>query len=63
MLNSGDNKKHMFKQHISSMTGIENGYLIFSLVVFMAFFTGVLIWTWKANKTYIDDMKNKPFDQ
>lgn len=53
----------MFKQHITSMTGIENGYLIFSLVVFMAFFTGVLFWLLKADKTYIQDMGNKPLEQ
>jgi hypothetical protein len=52
----------MFRQHISAMTGIENGYLIFSLIVFMSFFAGVLIWIWRTDKTYFNDMKNKPLD-
>ncbi|OYU97104.1 MAG: CcoQ/FixQ family Cbb3-type cytochrome c oxidase assembly chaperone [Bacteroidetes bacterium B1(2017)] len=52
----------MFKQHIQSMVGIESGYLIFSLIVFMTFFVGVLWWVFKADKNYIKDMGNKPFE-
>lgn len=52
----------MFKQHIQNMTGIENGYLIFSLIVFFVFFVGVLWWTFTADKAYIKDMEDKPFE-
>ncbi len=52
----------MFKQHIQSMTGIQDGYLIFSLLVFMVFFAGVVWWLFKADKAYIKDMEQKPFE-
>jgi cbb3-type cytochrome oxidase subunit 3 len=52
----------MFKQHIQSMVGIESGYLIFSLIVFLSFFLGVLWWVVKADKKYIKDMEQKPFE-
>lgn len=52
----------MFKQHIQSMVGIESGYLIFSLVVFLSFFIGVLWYVLKADKDYIKDMEQKPFE-
>lgn len=52
----------MFKQHIQSMVGIESGYLVFSLIVFLTFFMGVLWWVYRADKKYISDMKNKPFE-
>lgn len=44
------------------MVGIESGYLIFSLLVFLGFFLGVLWWVIRADKNYIRDMKNKPFE-
>jgi cytochrome c oxidase cbb3-type subunit 4 len=52
----------MFKQHIQSMSGIQDGYLIFSLIVFFLFFVGVLWWTFTADKSYIKDMEDKPFE-
>ena len=32
-----------------------------SLVIFFAFFTGLLLWISKADKSYINTMKNMPF--
>ena len=52
----------MFKQHIQSMVGIESGYLIFSLTVFLSFFLGVLWWVIKVDKNYIKNMEQKPFE-
>lgn len=53
----------MFKQHIQNLTGVfHSGYLIFSLIVFMTFFLGVLVWVFKADKSYIKDMEKKPLE-
>lgn len=53
----------MFKQHIQNLTGVvHSGYLIFSLILFMAFFIGVLWWLLKSDKEYFKDMEQKPFE-
>jgi cytochrome c oxidase cbb3-type subunit IV len=52
----------MFKQHIQGLVGIHTGYLIFSLLLFMAFFLGVIWWLFKADKNYFKDMEQKPFE-
>ncbi|MDP1727101.1 MAG: CcoQ/FixQ family Cbb3-type cytochrome c oxidase assembly chaperone [Bacteroidota bacterium] len=52
----------MFKQHIQNIPGIQSGYLIFSMLVFIVFFLGIIWWLFKADKAYIEDMKNKPFE-
>lgn len=49
------------KQFLANVEGVD-GYLIFSLVVFMAFFIGLIWWVLKADKQYIDKMKQIPFD-
>ncbi|HLP34241.1 MAG TPA: CcoQ/FixQ family Cbb3-type cytochrome c oxidase assembly chaperone [Bacteroidia bacterium] len=49
------------KQFLYNVTGVD-GYLIFSMVVFILFFVGLLWWVFKADKTYINQMKNLPFD-
>ncbi|MFA6262347.1 MAG: CcoQ/FixQ family Cbb3-type cytochrome c oxidase assembly chaperone [Bacteroidia bacterium] len=49
------------KQFLENVTGME-GYLIFSMVVFITFFVGLLVWVFRADKTYINKMKNLPFD-
>lgn len=51
----------MFKQHLKNVE-IMDGYLIFSLLVFMVFFIGVVVWLNKVDKKYISDMKNKPLE-
>jgi cytochrome c oxidase cbb3-type subunit 4 len=49
------------KQFLANVQGVD-GYLIFSMIVFMLFFVGLLGWVFKADKQYINDMKNIPLD-
>jgi cytochrome c oxidase cbb3-type subunit 4 len=49
------------KQYLANVQGVD-GYLIFSMIVFMSFFIGLLFWVFKADKKYIDKMKNIPLD-
>jgi cbb3-type cytochrome oxidase subunit 3 len=50
------------KQFLENVSGVE-GYLIFSMIVFLTFFIGLLVWVFKADKNYINKMKNLPLDQ
>lgn len=50
------------KQFLTHVTGME-GYLIFSMVVFILFFVGLLWWVFTADKAYIEKMKNLPLDK
>jgi cbb3-type cytochrome oxidase subunit 3 len=49
------------KQYLANVQGVD-GYLIFSMIVFMSFFIGLLFWVFKADKKYTDKMKNIPLD-
>ena len=49
------------KQFLQGVTGVE-GYLIFSMLVFLTFFIGLLIWVYRADKSYITKMKNLPLE-
>jgi cbb3-type cytochrome oxidase subunit 3 len=49
------------KQYLANVQGVD-GYLIFSMIVFILFFVGLLFWVFKADKNYIDKMKNIPLD-
>lgn len=49
------------KQYLANVQGVD-GYLIFSMIVFMSFFIGLLFWVLKADKKYIDKMKNLPLN-
>ncbi len=49
------------KQYLANVQGVD-GYLIFSMIVFMSFFIGLLFWVFKADKKYIDKMKNIPLN-
>jgi len=46
---------------IKSIAGIELFGLL-SLFLFLSIFCAVLYWTFKADKKYIDKMKNLPLD-
>jgi len=48
-------------QFLNNVTGMS-GYLIFSMIIFITFFVGLLIWVFKADKKYIDKMKNLPLE-
>ncbi|MFN7313657.1 MAG: CcoQ/FixQ family Cbb3-type cytochrome c oxidase assembly chaperone [Bacteroidota bacterium] len=50
------------KQFLANVQGVEH-YLIFSMIVFLLFFIGLLWWVFKADKKYIDKMEKLPFEQ
>ncbi len=50
------------KQFLEHVTGME-GYLITSMFIFLTFFIGLLVWVFKADKSYIEKMKNMPLDK
>ena len=50
------------KQFLDNVTGMD-GYLIFSMIVFITFFLGLLVWVFKADKDYIKEMENLPLDK
>ncbi|MCH7415816.1 cbb3-type cytochrome c oxidase subunit 3 [Belliella sp. R4-6] len=51
----------MKKDILSSIENIEI-YPIISLLIFVLFFVGMFIWVVKADKNYIDHMKDLPFE-
>ncbi len=51
----------MFKEVLQSIEGIGI-YPIISMVVFVIFFVAVIIWYFKADKIYLNKMKNLPLD-
>ncbi|MEQ8687092.1 MAG: cbb3-type cytochrome c oxidase subunit 3 [Imperialibacter sp.] len=51
----------MYKEVLRSITGIEIWPLV-SLAIFFAFFVGLLLWVWLADKDYIDEMSHLPMD-
>ncbi|TVP50999.1 MAG: cbb3-type cytochrome c oxidase subunit 3 [Mongoliibacter sp.] len=52
----------MKKDILSSIENIEI-YPIISLLIFVVFFVGMFIWVIKADKSYINHMKDLPFDE
>ena len=50
------------KQFLDNVTGMD-GYLIFSMILFITFFLGLLVWVFKADKAYIKEMENLPLDK
>jgi hypothetical protein len=50
-----------FINYLKSISGIEI-YPLISLLIFVAFFTLLIIYTLKASKQYIQEMKNIPLD-
>jgi len=49
------------RQFLNGIQGVDI-YLIISLLIFFTFFVGMLIWLLKANKSYIQEAKNIPFN-
>ncbi|AFK01521.1 cytochrome c class I [Emticicia oligotrophica DSM 17448] len=49
----------MYKNVLNSIEGISI-YPIFSLIVFVTFFTALGIWVFKADKKYVNHMENLP---
>jgi cytochrome c oxidase cbb3-type subunit 4 len=50
------------KSHMSSIDGIEI-YPIISLVIFVLFFTVLIIWVAKADKEIIEEVSNYPLKE
>jgi cytochrome c oxidase cbb3-type subunit 3 len=48
-----------FKNYLESITGVGI-YPMVSLLIFFLFFTGLAIWAIRANKKYIEEVKNIP---
>ncbi len=48
-----------FKHYLEHITGVGI-YPMTSLFIFFLFFTALSIWAFKANKTYINEIKNLP---
>jgi cytochrome c oxidase cbb3-type subunit 4 len=51
----------MFKYYFEQIHNVEV-WPIISLSIFMIFFLGLLLWVFKVDKSYIDEMKNLPLD-
>ncbi|MCH7400669.1 cbb3-type cytochrome c oxidase subunit 3 [Belliella kenyensis] len=51
----------MKKDILSSIENIEI-YPVISLLIFVIFFVGMFIWVVKADRQYINHMKDLPFD-
>ena len=51
----------MYKQVLQSISGIEI-YPEIALIIFFAFFLGVIVWSFTSSKKYISTMENIPLD-
>lgn len=52
----------MYKNVLASIPGIEY-YPIVALVLFFGFFTVLIVWFFRADKTQLDEHARQPFDQ
>ena len=50
-----------FSNYLEQITGVSI-YPVISLVVFVAFFTGVIIWIYSIDTQEIEHMENLPFN-
>lgn len=51
----------MFENNLQSITGITI-YPLFSLVVFVAFFTALIIYLMKVDKSHLEELSNIPLE-
>lgn len=51
----------MYKEVLQTIEGIGI-YPIISMIVFIIFFAAIIIWYFKADKKYLNKMKNLPLD-
>lgn len=49
----------MFKQFVSGMEGMDQ-YLIFSMIIFIVFFVGVLIYVIRMTREEVETLSNIP---
>ena len=52
----------MFKDYLQSIEGVEV-YAIISMIIFITFFIGILIWLFKVDKQYIKKMGELPLEK
>jgi len=52
----------MFKDYLQSIEGVEV-YAIISMIIFITFFIGILIWLFKVDKQYIKKMRELPLEK
>ncbi|MEQ6121625.1 cytochrome C oxidase Cbb3 [Reichenbachiella sp. MALMAid0571] len=52
----------MFKHYFEGIQNIEV-WPIISLTIFFMFFIGLLIWVFKVDKKYINEMENLPLER
>jgi len=52
----------MYRQVLESIEGIGI-YPVISLVIFLGFFIGLVVWLIKVDKDYLDRMRQLPLDQ
>ena len=52
----------MFKHYFERIAGEVQFYPILSLLIFVLFFLGLLVWVLTADKKYITRMQNLPLD-
>ncbi len=51
----------MFKHYFERMENVEF-WPVVSLILFFIIFVGIVIWVFRADKDYINKMKNLPFE-
>jgi len=52
----------MFRHYFEGIKNVEIGPII-SLILFILFFIGVIIWIFRLDKDFIERMKNMPLDE
>ncbi|HEY7751450.1 MAG TPA: cbb3-type cytochrome c oxidase subunit 3 [Ignavibacteriaceae bacterium] len=52
----------MFKDYLQSIEGVEI-YAIISMIIFIIFFIGIVIWMIKVDKKYIKKMRELPLEK
>ncbi|MDH5368265.1 MAG: cytochrome C oxidase Cbb3 [Cyclobacteriaceae bacterium] len=52
----------MFKYYFEQVNNVEV-WPIISLIIFITFFIGLLVWVVKVDKKYIQDMSNLPVEE
>lgn len=51
-----------FRHYLETIAGVDV-YPMVSLIIFFTFFAGLTIWALRANKKYINEVKNLPLDK
>lgn len=52
----------MYKDYLQSIEGVEV-YAIISMIIFITFFIGIIIWLFKVDKQYIKKMEELPLKE